>query len=150
VLGGGVARFGDLGSNDCQQLTNLCRVDRAIRVAAALLEGVTDHLESGIALERPLGGRGLETWRPSSAKRHTRQAVSTASSAYGGSSPIACQSASWTSPAATTHRSGTSPMSSAGDAPSRLRPWARHTESSTARSRSPGCRRSSSRTPKVG
>jgi Family of unknown function (DUF5937) len=49
----------------------------------------------------------LETWRPSSAKRRTRQAVSTVSPAYGGSSPIACRSASWASPAATTHRSET-------------------------------------------
>jgi hypothetical protein len=35
-------RFGDLGSNHCQQPGDLCRVDAVVRVAEPVLEGVTN------------------------------------------------------------------------------------------------------------
>jgi hypothetical protein len=105
-----------------QQPGGLRRVDPDGRVAVAPPQGVTNHPEGGVAPQRPLGGRGLGGVAALLGKAPHRQAVSTVSSAYGGSSPIACQSASWASPAATTQRSGTSPISSAGAAPSRLRP----------------------------
>jgi hypothetical protein len=59
-----------------------------------------------------------------------------------GSSPMTSQAASCASPTATIHSAGTSPISSAGAAPSRLRPCAQHIQNSTIRSGSPTRRRS--------
>jgi hypothetical protein len=78
---GAVARLGEPCSEHRQQLLHLRGVDPGGRVAVALVEGVTTHPEGGVTPQRPVGGAALEQWRPCSAKRHTRQAVSTVSSA---------------------------------------------------------------------
>src|SRR5262249_36574285 len=69
-----------------------------------LTQSVPDDLQRGITLERPLASLHLgSSGQPSSANCHTPDAVSTASCAYAGSSPIACQSASCASPADEIH-----------------------------------------------